>query len=366
MAFNTLPMPTDMIYHQFQGVVLGNSYSCTAQGFFKSFGAACGVMYCTSLLVYYAFSIRKKKTDSMISKRVEPALHAISLGYALAYSLSLLVFEAYNPTPLDAWCTAITYPWWCPGERDKPCLIRAKRESYKVHFALAGSSIIILLVMVISLSMVVLQIYSERRIVNLFVKQFQIQNSPPTKKLQRDLARHKEMLKQCLVYFLVYLVVYFFPVFNMIHGSSRASNYGISVAHLLVRPLQGFFHMIIFLQHKVYNLRLTYPTISFWQAVCKACKAEEEPERIVSSLDIVNNDITDEIYEEEEEEGQVSVPNNRIDLDNAKDTASKLAVEDFNMLDLSVDFSSGETSSELHSKDLSGFHLSFSSSSNRN
>jgi hypothetical protein len=121
------------------------------------------------------------------------------------------------------------------------------------------------------------------------------------------------------------------------------------------------------MQHKVYNLRQTYPTISFWQAVCKACKAQEEPERIVSSLDIVNVDVTDEIFdEEEEEEGQVSVPNNRIDLGNAEDTASKLAVDNFDMLDLSVDFSSVETSLELHSKDLSGFDLSYSSSTNRN
>lgn len=221
MAFNTLPMPTDMIYHQFQGIILGNTYSCTAQGFFMMFGASCSTMYSASLLVYYMFAIYKKRTDQQISKCLEPSLHVVSLGYALSYTVSLLALEAYNPTPLDAWCTAITYPWYCPDERDKPCLIRAKRESYIVYFALAGSSFIILVTMVVSLFLVVLEIRSERLIVKLFLKRFQSQDLPPSQKIQEQLTRNKQILRQCFVYFIVYLVVLFFPLFNMIHGSSR-------------------------------------------------------------------------------------------------------------------------------------------------
>lgn len=369
IAFNTLPMPTDMIYNQFQGIVVGNSYSCTAQGFFMSFGAAWSVTYCASLQVYYMFSIRKKRTDEQIAKCLEPTLHVVSLGYALAYSLSLLAFEAYNPTPLDAWCTAAVYPWWCSDERDQPCLIRAKRESYIVYIALACGSAVILVIMVVSESLVMLEIHSERQIAKTLLTGIKSHGSLQRQTLQEDLARNTRILKQCFVYSIVYLMVLFFPVFNLIHGSSRASNYGISVAHLLIRPLQGFFHMMIFIQHKVHNMREKYPNISFCQAIGKVCQAQEEPEHIISSMHVINADITQEVISEKEEASVAD--NNRVDsvhlIDVDVEVTSKSAVQDLNIRGkfTTIDLSSAESLSKSPSRDLSGFDLSYDTSSTR-
>ena len=40
MALTSLPMPTDMIYTGFQGLVIGNKYTCNAQGYLIAIGAA--------------------------------------------------------------------------------------------------------------------------------------------------------------------------------------------------------------------------------------------------------------------------------------------------------------------------------------
>jgi hypothetical protein len=121
--------------------------------------------------------------------------------------------------------------------------------------------------------------------------------------------------------------------------------------------------MMIFMEHKVYNMRQKYPKISICQAIGKVCKAQEEPERIISFLDVVDADITDDISEEVQEEA--SVPNKRVDSVDVEDTTSKFAVQDLNMLNLSMGLSSSKHSSELRSMDLSGFDLSYDSSSNR-
>jgi hypothetical protein len=66
------------------------------------------------------------------------------------------------------------------------------------------------------------------------------------------------------------------------------------VAHLFIRPLQGFFHMMIFIQHKLYNIREAYPNISYCYAIGKVLKAQDEPEHIISSLDMLRIDSNDE------------------------------------------------------------------------
>jgi len=114
ISFATLPMPKDMIY-EFDGIVMGNTATCNAQGFFFAFGAFATMWYTLSLTTYYMLSIRYKWSDARFARRIEKVLHFFSLGYSVSLALILLFLDFYNPTPLDAWCTVISVPWWCVG-----------------------------------------------------------------------------------------------------------------------------------------------------------------------------------------------------------------------------------------------------------
>lgn len=362
IAFNTLPMPSDMIYQQFEGLVMGNTSSCTAQGFFAFLGGTGSTLSCASLLIYYLHSIRYKKSDIQISKCLEPCLHAVSLIVVFGLSLSLLAFHAYNPTPLDAWCTAIVYPWWCTNERDRPCLIRGARESYVVYFILLSVSIIMGLTMCASLILLVLEIRSKRNIMKMQLKQVQDSALAPTKLIIEEIRHHEKILSQCIIYLIVYFVTLFFPFYMMIHGTDRSSNSVIPVLHLIIRPLQGFFHMLIFVHHKVFNLRQVHGDLSLCRSLAMVLSAGEDPELIIQSLTILEDDtmedhignphnyaFNDPIEQSKEEIGSRSAGG-----------VSKFAVESMDLMNLSLDCSEIYRSAGL-SKDLSGFDISYQS-----
>lgn len=116
IALTTLPMPKDMIYEQFQGLVLGNTNTCNAQGFAFMFGSWCTAMYNAGLTIYYLCSIRYGMDERIIQRYIEPAIHAVSISFGIIVSFILLTNESFNPTPHDVWCTASVYPWWCSGK----------------------------------------------------------------------------------------------------------------------------------------------------------------------------------------------------------------------------------------------------------
>ena len=76
MALSTLPMPTDMIYDQFEGRYIGNTLTCTTQGFVIYYVPSVALGYNVVLCLYYLCSIRYKMTEARIRERVEPWLHA--------------------------------------------------------------------------------------------------------------------------------------------------------------------------------------------------------------------------------------------------------------------------------------------------
>ncbi len=113
ISFVTLPMPKDMIYRQFQGLVLGNNLTCKIQGFFVAVGSTTGIMYNLMLSIYYLFSIRYDISDEVFSKRLEPWLHIASLFVGIITASLLLHAGMVNPNPTHSnWCGTNAYPYY--------------------------------------------------------------------------------------------------------------------------------------------------------------------------------------------------------------------------------------------------------------
>ena len=297
IALTTLPMPKDMIYQQFEGLLLGNTDTCTAQGFFFVLGGTCASMYNCFLLVYYLLSIRYQMKDSTISKLIEPLMHGYALAYGFSISISLIALDAFNPTPYDVWCTAITYPWWCPGT-DEACLLRASKKSYTVRNVMLLHFILIAVVMVGSLALVIWTIYAQESLFKMYKLNSALSRFTQTdeqEQFDRDFYYTKTILKQALAYTVAYASINVFPFISIITG--RPNNFVLSVTHLSIRPSQGVFNLLIFIYHKIHNISRNEPDISFCDAIRKIFEGGEEPENVISTIYLVRRDEDDKVQE---------------------------------------------------------------------
>jgi hypothetical protein len=123
MALTTLPMPapgdywTDII--NIQGTRLGNTQTCTAQGFFATVGFFSFFIYDSiSLPLFYLCSIGFKVTMETIENYVEPFIHFISITIPLFVTVPLLFQGAYNVGTEFLSCAPSPKPWFCKNKNN--------------------------------------------------------------------------------------------------------------------------------------------------------------------------------------------------------------------------------------------------------
>ena len=103
MALTHLPMPKPGLsecvdLYSYQGLRLGNTHTCTAQGFFSTFGVMSTYSYNAGLTVYFACAIYFKLKRRTIQNRVEPVLHSLALLVPLALAILPIIDGNYNPS----------------------------------------------------------------------------------------------------------------------------------------------------------------------------------------------------------------------------------------------------------------------------
>lgn len=101
MSLTTVPMPKDMIYTQFEGTVVGNTATCSAQGLFVSVGRTMVSIHILHLFVYYVCSIKYRMSDERFSKRLEPLLHATNAFICSVSGIINVQMGLLNPTPYN-------------------------------------------------------------------------------------------------------------------------------------------------------------------------------------------------------------------------------------------------------------------------
>jgi hypothetical protein len=89
---------------------VGNRQTCVAQGFFIQWGIGTAT-YNACLALYYLLVIRYGWKDEYISKRVEPLLHFVAVGFALSTSVAALALDLFNP--IGYTCFIASFPRFC-------------------------------------------------------------------------------------------------------------------------------------------------------------------------------------------------------------------------------------------------------------
>lgn len=105
---STWPVPASTSTNQVWAV--GNTQTCTAQGFFLTISVAVPI-YNALLSFYYMLVINHNVSDRTLRRYLEPAIHVTAFIWAFGTAIASIVLELYNNANL--WCWIAPYPSNC-------------------------------------------------------------------------------------------------------------------------------------------------------------------------------------------------------------------------------------------------------------
>lgn len=306
MAFTTLPMPRNLIYEQFEGLIMGNDTTCSIQGFIYMCGFIAGTFYNIFLTYYYLCAITFNMTDTTFRKYYEPILHIFTVGFALIVAILCWDFDLIHPSPLYPFCVTTAYPYWCNTEEDclrgdiwKPRVVVLWFVS-ALTVGLTGVLGIVFLVIVICSVYIREKRMKENVTEDEEMKQDYYDNEE--NEIARQLAWNdftytKSVMKQSMYYVMAYIAVYIFPLIRSASNvtgemlPSTIQNTWFQLAYVLLRPSQGTLNLVIFLYHKIWKMQKQNPTLSFIEALKSILwQGDKAEDKAISSVEIVRRD----------------------------------------------------------------------------
>ncbi len=149
----------------------------------------------------------------------------------------------------------------------------------------------------------------------------------------------KTLVIQALMYIVSFILTWFFPLLRMFLNSTGNSRTRVlDIMYLVFFPLQGFLNALVFVSHKVHNVkRLDKSTSNFRALTIIFLHPKDMPEAIISGIDIIEQ-------QQQENDNNTGGNNNELESNNELDDVSKegnvsIAAEVSFMFDLSLDSS---------------------------
>ena len=282
MALSTLPIPKDAIYTQFQGE--GNSSTCKAQSLTIAYGILGIHLYGIALVAFFLRMTRELlqletahlRRACIELKIFERIAHSLCIGVPfLAGTLHFILRrDTLNPAPTRPFCNISAYPYWCDGGSSEDVCSNVTRADHVrhiysilyvagiVHFLIALTTTLrfirsldseLCTKFVLPLEAVKCQEISQDNVADVL----EYYAATGTSDLSRRFSP-KFIFQQALAYGFVCIITMF--------GFSNSSFKALEFFILSLKPLQGFFFLVIFTSNKVYLHLLTYPNISTFRA----------------------------------------------------------------------------------------------------
>ncbi len=272
MALTTLPMPKEMIYTQFEGSHIGTFGTCAAQSFAQNGGTLGTVLYNIALSVHYLHSVRSSRAT--MSKWVELLLHALCLAVPVSIIAAGASLDTTNPTPYLPWCgTFVSYPYWCLMDENTEC-IRGRNAGVKkfITSPLFGSMIFIVIVL---MGITVYCVYQNEKLVKMYSDIYKFKRGNRTndqdeirlKNSKKTFKVSKETSIQAAAY-VIALILSQSGIF--LRGSAPQliqKSSALQIYHLITRPLQGFFNLVVFVGERVHSHKEGHPDVSTCRAI---------------------------------------------------------------------------------------------------
>lgn len=298
IALTTLPMPKDVIY-PFETPSYGSIATCEAQGFLYMFGNGLLFMVNGHLHLYYLLRLKFEIQERIIWKYVEPIMHVLCFSVAFGLTIGSLKSDFINPSPTDPMCVWHTYPAQCTIEEDPNCRGSDKGGEahksfefvYKFTLGLASSFLTLVMALIVS------KFYGVRRRIQMLDDE-SIDLTPDKHDLIEFAGNQsKTITKQAIMYCLAFVLTWVFSAVEFFQDRDEDDPYerivAIAVLRLIFQPLQGFFNLLIFVDHKITNLRENDANMGWKEAfkIVFLSPGKLSEEKVVNNIDfIVNNE----------------------------------------------------------------------------
>jgi len=124
-------------------------------------------------------------------------------------------------------------------------------------------------------------------------EQEQSETSLETEMKKKSTAIKFELTRVVLCQALMYIAAFFLTwIFTVISFGPAQNNWTIQILKVTFQPLQGFFNALIFIYHKVYNLRCTNQSLSILQSLFIVIfYPSEVPDLLMSRMELVDENI---------------------------------------------------------------------------
>jgi len=258
---STFPAPQGSAYFAY-----GNVTTCEIQGFLTQVSLS-QAFYNASLSIYYVLFVRFGYSERKIKDKVEPFLHAISVGFLVSTAVLGLPFEVYNFSGTR--CGVSPYPMNCSSDLGVDCT----RGEYAVSFGrflyliwlVIAYAIIILSLLTMLWSLWSLEQRLERRygVATLNVDEALTQRSRMSRKM-------KDLALQCFFYIGAFFLTYIWSLLYRIIKSSMGNDiFVLALCGNIFFPLQGIMNCGIYLRPDVVKLKRINPDCSYVWAIYK-------------------------------------------------------------------------------------------------
>ena len=314
-------MPKDTIY-PFEGKMYGTTATCEAQAFLKFLGAGCVTLGCATLNVYYVCSIRYNMSEERIKKVVLPIMFAIATAIPLFMVTTLLLGDYLNPQPHDFGCSANDYPKFCSILTSVECIRGDASSSTWLGFVRNIAYYIVItlaIIIIVSMCLVILTSYrTEMAAISSKQKNDALKTRGDNEEIKSSacddfyiddisisesaVARMQDaksaspqgrpllantiiVSRQAGMYVGAFIITWVFTIMSF----GMEDNWSVQILKCIFQPLQGFFNFLIFMYHKIHNVRRCNKDFGFGRALKFVFQSPSEvPEiRIVSQIKIV-------------------------------------------------------------------------------
>jgi hypothetical protein len=322
IALTTIPMPADVIY-SYAGPSYGTVATCDAQALVFILGITSSVSAICVLNIYYLCKIVFSMEERTFSKTVEPSCFIVFFPGPISSMFFLRSNGVFNPTPYESYCSVCLYPYRC-NDSDAVDCIRGDLND-QVTTSLARAFLVVSLgIMGLSMLTIICKVYhDEKRMVQqrqicrpptkptnesndlviptqdkgeIFADDDKNKAPPKSPTAEEDAILHlqhgltKTVSLQAAMYLSAFILSFSFTFLTIIQNKSGEFPYAelkvVQVLKVVFQPSQGLFNMLIFIYHKLYQVKRVEKDL---YSTCDALRLVfgnpgEIPEKVISGI----------------------------------------------------------------------------------
>ena len=284
-CFSTLPAPSSSRLSGNTWPYLGNSTTCSIQGFFLYTGGTGTTIYYCSLCIYYVLIVLKGLSLNSIKHRFESYLHAIPLIFCFTCGIILAGTENFNSAGAACWIAP--FPYHCHQDLDT-CTRGKKFKLYRWIFQ--GIPLLICLtIIIISMICLIYKVRRQRKLMQKYqfnvlddalpnnTQRIQHPNSTSSRPTSSIVTTSKTTTYRALQYIAAFFLTFVFIITNQIFVILKKKVLiAILILQSITAPAQGFFNFIVFILPIVRAVKKDDHEMPLFKVLLKAIVSTEK------------------------------------------------------------------------------------------